>query len=417
MLQKSTQDLNEEDEPVSSDLSIISLADDVMHQASGVLRFARQKVMNSAGNVADALKSKLASSLAAGKAKALQEAAKLKTDAMRQHEYAVARKSILGELSSLPPSCSQQCVVNTKAARRKERLDLVGGEIVACPKHAAEAARLRGDMDEVENMRCAKHVYLANDPNAPAELRDNPPLGFMKPTPEQLEKMGMDQEMLTPKKSNFRASIYMKDPAVWGTDPKPGAVLAFRGSTPADEDWHNNFDQDANKESSYYRNAVKIGNSLAVRDTNIHIVGHSLGGGLASAAQGGSGLTASTYNSAGLHPATVARYSQDTRHMAVEIEKITAIRVKGEVLTKTQESLWGSNGLSLLANDAVGIKRDMAPSHDEASFEKLKAQKKTDTTDTYDTYLHGMDEVIDSTEKSKVSDEAALKSCKNNRRK
>ena len=402
---------------MSGDPSIISLADDVIHQASGVLRFARLKTKDSAGNVADALKSKLASSLAAGKAKALQEAAKSKTEAMRQHEYAVARKSILGELYSLPPSGSQQCVVNTKAARRKERLDLVSGEIVACPKHAAEAARLRGDMDEVENMRCAKHVYLANDPNAPAELRGNPPPGFIKPTPEQLEKIGMDQEMLTPKKSNFRASIYMKDPAVWGPDPKPGAVLAFRGSTPADEDWQNNFNQDANKEAPYYRNAVQIGNALASMHADLHIVGHSLGGGLASAAQGGSGLTASTYNSAGLHPATVARYSQDAQHMAAETKKITAINVKGEVLTKTQESLWGSNGLSLLANDAVGIKRDMAPSHDEASFEKLKAQKKTDTTDTYDTYLHGMDEVIDSTEKSKASDEAALKKCQKNRRK
>ena len=98
--------------------------------------------------------------------------------------------------------------------------------------------------------------------------------------------------------------------------------------------------------------------------------------------------------------------------MAAEIEKITAIRVKGEVLTKTQESLFG---LSLLANDAVGIKRNITPSHDEAYFKTLKDQKKTD--DSYETYLHGMDEVIDSTEKSKSSDEAALKNCIDNRRK
>ena len=402
---------------MSGDLSIISLADDVIHQASGVLRFARQKTMDTAGNVADALKSKLASSLAAKKAKALQDAAKSKTDAMRQHEYAVARKSILGELSSLPPSRSQQCVVNTKAARRKERLDLVSGEIVACPKHAAEAARLRNDMDEVENMRCAKHVYLANDPNAPAELRGNPPPGFIKPTPEQLEKMGLDTDTLTPDGTNFKAAVYMKDPAVWGADPKPCAVLAFRGSTPAHEDWQNNFNQDANEDASYYRNAVEIGNRLAAHNVSLQIVGHSLGGGLASAAQGGSGLTASTYNAAGLHPETVARYSQDRKHMAAEAGKITAIRVEGEVLTKTQEGLWKSSGLSVLANDAVGVKRDITPSHDEFYFKQLKADKKMDGKDTYDTYLHGMDEVIDSTEKSKIYDEAALKKCQKNRRK
>ena len=161
----------------------------------------------------------------------------------------------------------------------------------------------------------------------------------------------------------------------------------------------------------YYRNAVQVGNRLAANHSNVHIVGHSLGGGLASAAQGGSGLTASTYNAAGLHPATVARYSEDAQHMNAEGEKITAIRVKGEVLTKTQESLFGSGGLSLLANDAAGRKRDLPPSHDEEYFNKLKIEKMANDKDRYDTYLHGMDEVIDSTERQKMADEAALKAC------
>jgi hypothetical protein len=97
--------------------------------------------------------------------------------------------------------------------------------------------------------------------------------------------------------------------------------------------------------------------------------------------------------------------------MAAEIEKISAIRIKGEVLTKTQESLLGSKGLSLLANDAVGMKRDLVPSHSETYFQKLKTDKKVDDKDTYDTYLHGMDEVIDSTERQKTADESALKDC------
>ena len=361
--------------------------------------------------ITDAIKRPLAHRLAEMKSTELQEAEARKTDAMRQHEYAVARKSILGEFSSLPPSAIQRCIVDGKAARRKERLDLVSRVVVACPKHAPEAARLRQDMDEVENMRCAKHVYLANDPNAPADLRDNPPPGFLKPTPKQLEAMGLDNEMLSPDGSHFKAAVYMKDSTVWGPDSKPEAIVAFRGSTSADEDWQNNFNQDANEEAPYYSNAVNIGNTLAKNHADVHIVGHSLGGGLASAAQGGSGLTASTYNSAGLHPSTVARYSQDTEHMAVEREKITAIRIKGEVLTKTQESILGSKGLSLLANDAVGNKRDITPSHSEVYLENLKREKIADEADTYDTYLHGMDEVIDSTEKGKIADEEALKKC------
>ena len=365
---------------------------------------------------ADTIKRVLAPELARKKSQELQEAAARKTDAMRRHEYMVARRSILGELSAMPVTASQECITNAKAARRRERMDLVNSEVVACPRHAAQAARLRRNMDEVENMRCAKHVYLANDPDAPPDLRDNPPPGFLKPTAEQLEKMGLNEKMLKPDDSQFRAAVYVKDPAVWGMDPRPPAVLAFRGSTTAEDDWENNFNQDANEEAPYYKNAVEIGNRLAARGADMHIVGHSLGGGLASAAQGGSGLTASTYNAAGLHPATVARYSTDLNHMAAEAEKITAIRVKGEVLTSTQENLFQSRGLSLLANKAVGIREDIIPSHDNEYMDQLKQAKKVDAKEKYGTYLHGMDEVIDSTEKQKMEAEAALKSCMGGRR-
>jgi hypothetical protein len=121
------------------------------------------------------------------------------------------------------------------------------------------------------------------------------------------------------------------------------------------------------------------------------------------------GLTASTYNAAGLHPETIARYSKDLHHLAAEPDKITAVRINGEVLTKTQESVLGSKGLSLLANKAVGRKRGLLPSHDQSYFENLKTNGKNSINDTYDTYLHGMDEVIDSTEKVKRDDESVLK--------
>jgi hypothetical protein len=355
--------------------------------------------------VVDAVKTGLSGILARAKSGELQEAAAKKTPAMRQYEYAVARRSILGEFSSEPIKTSVECQANAKAARRKERLDLVSRALVACPRHAPQAARLRQDMDEVENMRCAKHVYLANDPDAPPDLRDNPPPGFVKPSPEQLEEMGLDEDLLNPVGSNFKAAVYFKDPAVWGEDSEPKAVLAFRGSTPEKEDWDNNFRQDANAKAPYYERAVLIGNSLAKHHASVQLVGHSLGGGLASAAQGGSGLTASTYNAAGLHSATVAQYSKDALHRAAEACKIRAIRLDGEVLTKTQET--GLTGL--IASKAVGEKRVIMPSHDNAYFQGLQGEEKVEKGDSYDTYLHGMDEVIDSTEKEKREDESILK--------
>lgn len=360
----------------------------------------------------DSMNQEMAHSLAKKKARELQEAEARKTNAMRQHEYRVARKSILGDFSSFPISACHECIGNAKALRRQARLDLVNSAVASCTRHYKVAARLRADMDEVENMRCAKHVYLANDPKAPADIRDNPPPGFTNATPEQLKAMGLNEEMLRPRGTNFRAGVYIKDPAVWGPNPRPSAVIAFRGSTSAEEDWDNNFAQNVDMESSYYRNGVHIGNALAANNAYVYLVGHSLGGGLASAAQGGSGLHASTYNAAGLHPNTVLRYSQDSKHITAEPEKITAIRVKGEALTKTQESFTRSYGLSAAANDAVGVKRDLKPSHDRKYFKELKEEKKIDKDDAYDTYLHGMDEVIDATEKQKRADEAVLKACK-----
>jgi hypothetical protein len=359
----------------------------------------------------DYVKSTLADRLANSKAKEMQAGAAAKTDAMHAQDYAAARTSMLGDFANTPIAGCPQCMANAKAKRRADRLQLVNTSMLTCPKHAAEAQRLRADMDEVENMRCAKQVYIDNDPNAPEDLKTGAPLGFTKATPDQLAGMGLDEDMLTPPNSEFKAAVYMKDPEVWGDDMEPPAIVAFRGSTPATEDWVNNFHQDANMDSSYYKRAVQIGNSLAKSGADAGLVGHSLGGGLASAAQGGSGLLASTYNAAGLNSSTVAKYSTDLSHMAADPSSITAIRVEGEILTKTQESLFGSKGLSLLASSAVGTKRDIAPVHDPAYLDALKADGKAAPGDDYSTYLHGMDEVIGSMEKEKSSDEATLKDC------
>jgi len=362
--------------------------------------------------IRDYIKSKLADKLAASKAKEMQAGAAAKTDAMRKQDYDAARQSMLGDFANTPIAGCPQCMTSAKAERRAARLKLVNDSMLNCPEHAAEAQRLRADMDEVENMRCAKQVYIDNDPNAPADLKTGAPIGFTKATPDQLADMGLDQDTLTPPGSEFKAAVYMKDPAVWGEDMEPPTIVAFRGSTPAAEDWTNNFHQDANMDAPYYRRAVNIGNTLADNGTDARLAGHSLGGGLASAAQGGSGLLASTYNSAGLNSSTVANYSAPgSGHVAADPASITAIRVKGEILTKTQESLFGSKGLSVMANSAVGTKRDIDPVHDPAYLDALKSEGKGAAGDDYSTYLHGMDEVIGSMEKEKSSDEATLKAC------
>ena len=345
----------------------------------------------------DIFASLTADRLAKRQAKSLSQAraAQLAQDPdLAQKEYQASREAVLGKEFSTAPA-SQACVPcmsNAKAARRAERLNLVSQGLNGCPEHADVAARLRRDLDQVEHARVAKAVYLKYDPTAPADLRA-PPAGFLDATDEELASLGLNQKMLAPDNTDFRAALYKKDPAVWGDNPKPPYDLVFRGSTLAPEDWQNNFAQNANNESSYYLRAVNIGNKLARSEfaDQVQMVGHSLGGGLASAAQGGSGAIATTFNAAGLHPKTVARYSTLADHMSAEPDKILAYHVEGEVVTQTQES-----GLTqYFAHTAPGQRAIIAPTDPALSAEDR----------------HGMNEVIAAMEKQKQADEATLKDC------
>lgn len=347
----------------------------------------------------DAIKGAVARRLGAWKASGLQAAQAKKTPEMLQRELASSQRAMLGEFSSQPSEWVQRCIVQAKAARRQQRLALIDKAVGGCPDHLDTATRLRRDMDEVEHMRAAKAVYGARD-----AVPEVPP-GFKAATPDDLAGLGLTQQDLTPPESSFTAAVYMKDPAVWGARAEPAAVVAFRGSTIQQQDWQNNFAQGMNSESAYYRNAVSIGRALADSGTPVHIVGHSLGGGLASAAQGASGLPASTFNAAGLHPDTVARYAG--QGFAAQPAQIKALRVQGEVLTKTQEEGW----MSRLMHEAVGQKTDLAPATSKEAFEAMKQAQLLDPKEDYATFLHGMDEVIGSMEARKSTDEGALKAC------
>lgn len=345
----------------------------------------------------DVISGGLSSTLAERQAKKLnaaREKALAADPTLPQQEYQRAREGLLGPAFGSQPAgtACTECMANDKAARRAQRMELVDASLSACPEHAAEAARLRQDMDQVEHARLAKHVYLKYDPNVPDDLKAPPP-GFLDVTDEELASLGIKPEDLAPRDTAFRAAVYKKDPLVWGADAKPAYELAFRGSTLAEEDWKNNFAQNANRESSYYQRAVGIGNSLgdSRQANNVQIIGHSLGGGLASAAQGGSGSIATTFNSAGLHPETVRRYSTLPDRVQAEADKILAYQVKGEVLTSTQEQ----GLMSMFANPAVGQRSVVPPVSEAVSSDDR----------------HSMDEVIAAIEARKTQDESTLKAC------
>lgn len=196
-----------------------------------------------------------------------------------------------------------------------------------------------------------------------------PPPGFRVASPIDLVGLGIRPDQLERGDSSFRARVY-----VTGSGASERFVVAFRGSS-SGEDWRNNFAQAAGIDAASYNKALAIGERLARSDASVTITGHSLGGGLASAAAIASGREADTFNSAGLTGRTIDRAQaisgangQGGGGVAVQ-----AYQVPGEILSHLQDGgdrllggvLFGIPGALLAdAPEAYGTRHqlpDVAP--------------------------------------------------------
>ncbi|MFN7773784.1 MAG: hypothetical protein ACK5R1_13555 [Planctomycetota bacterium] len=111
----------------------------------------------------------------------------------------------------------------------------------------------------------------------------------------------------------FFARMYLDHCDTVSTEaPRDGGgryVISFRGSQVELEDWLTNLNQGMFGASSQYHAALSLGQQLEQHFQNqfhrpftLSLSGHSLGGGLASAAVYSSGLKAHTFNAAGVNP-------------------------------------------------------------------------------------------------------------------
>jgi hypothetical protein len=160
-----------------------------------------------------------------------------------------------------------------------------------------------------------------------------PPAGYRVATASDLGALGLNPADLTSTQSAFRARVY-----VTGAGTDAHYVVAFRGSAKA-SDWSNNLQQGVGLTPNNYRSALALGSKLAlVTNANITITGHSLGGGLASAAAIASGRNATTFNSAGLSDSTIrqARNIHDAAGVRTT-DNVTAYYVRGEILSTLQD--------------------------------------------------------------------------------
>ncbi|RCV91811.1 type VI secretion system tip protein VgrG [Billgrantia montanilacus] len=248
------------------------------------------------------------------------------------------------------PAIDPEEETRQKAARwrcRQEQISAARQKTEAMPANderahlLATTERFERNNMAVEHARLSQHVYHPDRP-APTGWTD------ISQDEELIQRAGIKSaELLTPDESNFGAGIYISEPKIFGGNFTP--TLSFKGTNFSDlEDIQNNLAQGLNTHSDFYERAVNIGRRIKDSGADIHFTGHSLGGGLASAASRTSGLPATTFNASGLHPKTVERYGGTLHRPATE--NIQAFRINGELLTSLQEHDWGST----LAGAGIG---------------------------------------------------------------
>ncbi|WP_333572812.1 lipase family protein [Sphingomonas sp.] len=233
-----------------------------------------------------------------------------------------------GIASSSPVSASQHRAANDDfQIRHLPPRELLAWQqpVPPAPFVRSEAPQLTveraGGPSTVDLAAMAADVY--NDTPAP-------PAGYRVASSDDLAQIGLRGEDLASPQSSFRARIYVAE-----GDGGPNYVVSFRGTTDG-SDWKANARQGVGLPSDQYGRALLIAKAIGRHpDAQVTITGHSLGGGLASAAAVASGRDAQTFNAAGLSDATV-RQAEAIRGSA-PAPKIAAFYVRGEILSAIQD--------------------------------------------------------------------------------
>ncbi len=189
---------------------------------------------------------------------------------------------------------------------------------------------------DARDVQAADLVFRASPMDAHATLmagiadavyqRSGAPAGATRVSDAQLTAMGIDATLLHKPDIGFEAGLYALDGG--------GYALAFRGT----DDWSLalNGDTDDNLAQgagfgSLQHSAAAIAAmevSAVLGAQNLQTTGHSLGGGLAATAAGRAGLTATTFNAAGVADETISGYS-----LAFAPGQVTNYRTTGDIMS------------------------------------------------------------------------------------
>ena len=172
---------------------------------------------------------------------------------------------------------------------------------------------------------------------------DTAPEGWHKASPAELQQYGITPAQLHPQGSGFNAELFIPDPAVYGNDAQP--VMAFEGTDFGDvQDVNADVAQAMGNPEEYYERAMSLATTVTEHSGgNVVFSGHSLGGGLATAAAEVTGAPGIVSNPAGVHEDTTARFLAERGLVAPADADagITTYAVDGDLLTTLQRETAG----------------------------------------------------------------------------
>jgi hypothetical protein len=320
---------------------------------------------------------------------------------------------------AVPASTAAQELA-AKKQRYNKRMDLMSRartKLATAPaastatQQAQEATeRLARNNVAVERARLSEHVYHSDAvPPVPE------PVGWHQLTPSELARKGISKEMLNDPASGFKAALYQSS-----FERPPKVVLAYTG-TEDGVDWTTNLKQGVGMEAEQYNRAMKLAGKVAKSfpKGSVDITGHSLGGGLASAATAVTGIKGYTFNAAGLHPNTVGRapYNLTADNLRAVSKQIDAYHSTADPLTNLQsgmhESVGGLAGALTgwpISPQALGVPRPLTPAEG-WQHEWIELGKHSPLTASTNMALegHGVDpQMVDNIEVQKSQDTATL---------
>jgi dienelactone hydrolase len=223
-----------------------------------------------------------------------------------------------------------------------------------CQDLATEAAGLWG---ATRRAVLADDIYKRYGPDNAAGAPDLTGFRRISDNKEETRKLfpGMNdqsiQSLLEPGDSDYRAAIYRDR-----TDPKK-VFLVFRG-TQTLQDWlDGNIPQGLGVGSQYYAKAIALAKvmkkSADTQGLEMEIIGHSLGGGMASAAGAANRIRTTTFNPAGVHPNTLPKGAD----ISTAKQYVTYYVVRGEPLNWLQDRrrpiVAGAAGAAVVAAPSI----------------------------------------------------------------